>query len=154
MFPITMTFTVQDADQLAALGALFGGKQPSPAAVAQAVKETTAPKAQAAAAPAKSSTASPTTQPAAAQGASEGNVTPAATETASPTASSASSSEASASPAVDFDTLKKAFLSLSTKEGGRAKCEGVLKPHGLAKLSEAKPEQYPALLEAIKVASE
>lgn len=75
------------------------------------------------------------------------------TTQAAAAAQTASSTEASASPAVSFDQLKKAFLSLSTKEGGRAKCEGVLKPHGLGKLSEAKEEQYGALLAAIEKAS-
>ncbi len=51
--------------------------------------------------------------------------------------------------AVDFDTLKRAFLALATKDGGRARCEAVLKPFGLAKLSEAKPEHYPALMAEI-----
>lgn len=72
-------------------------------------------------------------------------------------ASSASSSAGSTSPdgaSVTFDELKKAFLTLSTKADGRAKCESVLKPFGLGKLSEAKPEQYAAVLAEIKKASE
>jgi hypothetical protein len=54
-------------------------------------------------------------------------------------------------PAVTFDEVKKAFLALS-KPKGRALCEGVLKPFGIAKLSDAKPEQYAALLAAIEQA--
>lgn len=68
-------------------------------------------------------------------------------------ATSASSSTPAASPAVTFDTLKKAFLALSTKPGGRALCEGVLKPFTLGKLSEAKEEQYAQLLVAIEQAA-
>lgn len=70
-----------------------------------------------------------------------------------PATTVAPTSVASPSAPVTFDALKKAFLQLSTKEGGRARCEGVLKPQGLAKLSEAKPEQYGALLTAINAAS-
>lgn len=71
----------------------------------------------------------------------------------SPSASTASSDKPAESPAVSFDELKKAFLALSTKPEGRAKCEAVLKPFGVAKLSEAKPEQYAAVLAAINKAS-
>lgn len=64
--------------------------------------------------------------------------------------STPSSSEPSGSPAVTFDELKKAFLALSTKAGGREKCEAVLKPFNLPKLSAASPEQYAAVMAEIK----
>jgi hypothetical protein len=67
-------------------------------------------------------------------------------------ATSASSPTPADSPAPTFDETKKAFLALSATKG-RAACEGVLKPFGIAKLSDAKPEQYAALLYAIKDAS-
>jgi hypothetical protein len=54
--------------------------------------------------------------------------------------------------AVGFETVKKAFLALSTTPGGREKCQAVIAP--LAKLSEAKPEQYAAILAKIKKAGE
>jgi hypothetical protein len=67
---------------------------------------------------------------------------------------------------VDFNTLKKAFLALSTKEGptqknakgepipyGRFMCEGVLATFGVVALSLAKPEQYADIHAAILKAS-
>lgn len=100
----------------------------------------------------KSTPASPTTQPVEAPAAGDlGNVIPAATSTASPPASTASSETSTAAP--DFETVKKAFLALSVKDGGRARCEQVLKPFALGKLSEAKPEQYGQVLDAIKKAA-
>jgi len=83
----------------------------------------------------------------------QGNGAAASPSPATDAASTASSSEPSASPAVSFDELKKAFLALSTKAGGREKCEGVLKPFNLPKLSAAAPEQYAAILAAIQKAS-
>lgn len=103
------------------------------------------------------SPASPTaasSAPAAAAPAAQGdagNATPAAGQPAA--AQTASSEKPAGAAEVSFDTLKKAFLALSTKADGRAKCENVLKPFGLAKLSEAKPEQYAAVLAAIEEAS-
>lgn len=146
MFPITISFTINNAGELAKLEALSNVATLAAPAVQE---KPAAPKSEKQSS--KPSPASPTTQPAAAPAASEGNA--AATEAPSPTASTASSSEASASPAVSFDVLKKAFLALSTKEGGRAKCEAVLKPFGLTKLSEAKEDQYGALHAAIQTAS-
>lgn len=71
------------------------------------------------------------------------------TEPAAATAQSASSE--SSAQTVTFDELKKAFLALSTKADGRAKCQAVL--GGLAKLSDAKPEQYAGILAAIEKAA-
>jgi hypothetical protein len=146
---VTLTFANE-----AELLAYFAKDKAAPA------KETAAPKASKPSAtgdttskPEKSSSpASHTTQPAAASAAeqSEGNVTTAATSTASPTASPASSE--TSTPAPDFETVKKAFLALSTKEGGRARCEAVLKPFSLNKLSEAKADQYGDILIAINKA--
>jgi hypothetical protein len=78
--------------------------------------------------------------------------TPAPTATTETPAPAESPSE-SAAEAVDFETVKKAFLKMSTMEGGRARCESVLKPFGIAKLSEAKAEQYGEILVLIKKAS-
>lgn len=52
-----------------------------------------------------------------------------------------------------FEVVKKVFLALGSKAGGRDKCMEVLTPFGLSKLSEAKPEQYAAILAALKKAS-
>lgn len=101
------------------------------------------PAAETAAAPSQASTAA----------GEQGNAAAASSAPAASDAPAVSSSEASASPEVSFEQLKKAFLGLSTKANGRALCEGVLKPFGLAKLSEAKPEQYAAVLAEIQKAS-
>ena len=98
-------------------------------------------------APSSATTAAPTAAPKQTAAAS----TPTAAPAAAP--SQASTAATDLAPEVSFDQLKKAFLGLSTKADGRAKCEGVLKPFGLAKLSEAKPEQYAAVLAAIEEAS-
>jgi hypothetical protein len=80
----------------------------------------------------------------------QGNDTPAGQPAA---ASTASSTKLDAAAAPTFDEVKKAFLALSTKPNGRALCEGVLKPFALAKLTEAKVEQYGALKAAIDKAA-
>jgi len=120
-----------------------------PAATAAQTAAATAP-AGASASPTAASSAGSAAAPAA-----QGEAGNAASAAGSPAAaaSPASSSTPAASPEVTFDMLKKAFLALSTKADGRAKCEGVLKPFGLAKLSEAKPEQYAAVLAEINKAS-
>ena len=151
MFPITITVTINSADELLKVQSAVALASSNVAA------QTTAPKVEKPAAPksekasTKSTPASPTTQPVAANAANDtvGNATPAATETASPTASSAQSEGS----IVDFETVKKAFLALSVKEGGRARCEQVLKPFSLGKLSEAKTEQYGQILQAIHKAA-
>lgn len=102
-------------------------------------------------APAKKSAPAATTTAAASSPSTAEKAAPVPT-TVESTSSSAEPST-SAAPGVSFDELKKAFLSLSTKTGGRTLCEGVLKPLGLGKLSEAKPEQYAALLDAINKAA-
>lgn len=111
-----------------------------------------------------SPTAAPSAQPAAAAAAKgeAGNVAAASPSPAAAAASTASTSAPSPSAAtagngegVTFDVLKKAFLALSSKANGRALCEGVLgtvEPK-LGKLSEAKPEQYAGLMDAIKKAA-
>jgi hypothetical protein len=97
-------------------------------------------------------TTAPSAQPAAVVGAGEaGNAHVAAPQGGS-SAQTASTDKQSASPEVTFDVLKKAFLALSTKAAGREKCEAVLKPFGLAKLSAATPEQYAAVLAEIEKA--
>src|SRR5205085_3905837 len=118
------------------------GKAPA-ANDAAPVKETTAGKPKPAATPAPAaatasagSSATPTVassaQAAAAPAAGEaGNA--AVAQTAEASAPAASPATPAASPEVTFDALKKAFLALSTKAGGRALCEGVLKPFSLAK---------------------
>jgi hypothetical protein len=67
---------------------------------------------------------------------------------AEPVAAAAPASIAAAD-VVAFEDLKKAFLALSSKKG-RPGCEAVLKPFGVAKLSELAPEQYGEALELIK----
>jgi hypothetical protein len=68
-------------------------------------------------------------------------------------ATAASSGTPVESRSVSFDEVKKAFLALSTKPNGRALCEGVLKPFNLGKLSEAKADQYGAVLVEIQKAA-
>jgi len=68
-------------------------------------------------------------------------------------AGNASSTKPSAEAALNFDKdVKKPFLELNSKKG-RPACEAVLKEFGLAKLSEATPEQYAQLKVAIKKAA-
>lgn len=141
-----------NAPTFGALGAIVERLQAandSPAAAAAPGKSKPAATA------AGTSAATPTAAPsaAAAPAPAAGDAGNASTPAASPPASTASSSAASGSSEVSFDSLKKAFLGLSTKAGGRALCEGVLRPYGLAKLSEAKPEQYAAILKAIEEAA-
>jgi hypothetical protein len=154
MFPISITFTINSADELAKLESVFTPGTTAPKSAAAPAAASGKATVKESAAPSKTADEStPAVQTAAAQPqastAAEGNAAAAPSAQEATAASAASSAE----PEVDFDTLKKAFLALSTKDGGRAKCEGVLKPHGLAKLSEAKPEQYGALLTAIHQAS-
>jgi hypothetical protein len=127
MFPVTIT--LHNAAQFSTVMAALGYTAELPA------------KTEAAAAPAPKPPAivAPTAAPQA----------PAAT---SPESNAASPSEPAA-VVVTFDALKNAFLALSTKAGGRALCEGVLKPLGLAKLSEAQEEQYGPLLAAIEASA-
>lgn len=114
------------------------------------------PPASAATAPAGSpatQTAAPSAPPAAASAAGEqGNAAAASPSPASAAASNVSSSAPSESPAVSFDEVKKAFLGLSSSKG-RAACEKVLALFGLAKLSDAKPEQHANVLAEIKKAA-
>ena len=135
MFPVTITIS-NIADLQKVQSVLF------PITAVAEVKE--APAKKPAPAPAAASNPTPAAAPASA---------PTSAEVGNASTGSSPKPEESAAPGVTFDVLKKAFLSLSTKEGGRAKCEGVLKPHGLAKLSEAKEDQYAAILAAIEKAS-
>jgi hypothetical protein len=131
MFPVTIT--LQNAAQLTAVMQALGASSVT-------FDESTKVKSD----PAKK----PTPAPAATTAAGASSQTTAATPASAPT-----TAPESAAPGVTFDVLKKAFLALSTKAGGRALCEGVLKPHALAKLSDAKEEQYGALLDAINKAA-
>jgi hypothetical protein len=168
-----------NAPTLAALSDVVGKLQATEAAndTPQVQSGKPAPAAKAAAPPAQPQTAGQSASAAAAQAGDAGNASastatpasaqPAASGSASAgeagnaaaaagpvaAAPTASSSTPAASPEVTFEVLKKAFLSLSTKAGGRALCEGVLKPFALAKLSEAKPEQYAAVLAQIEKAA-
>ena len=142
-----------EAPSMSALGEIVGKLQPT-----EAANDSVAPgksKPAAATAPAgkaATQTAAPSAPAAAAPAAGDaGNDAAAAGPAAA--ASTASSSTPAESPEVSFEVLKKAFLALSTKADGRAKCESVLKPFGVAKLSESKPEQYAAVLAAIEAAS-
>jgi hypothetical protein len=163
-----------EAPSMSALGEIVGKLEAAndPVAPGKSGKAATAPAGQAASQTAASSApaavakaagdagnAASTSTPATVQGAAAGSAAGEAGNVAgggqSAPASTASSDTPAASPAVTFEALKKAFLALSTKADGRAKCEAVLasvdpKP---ARLSEAKPEQYAALLAAIEKAS-
>lgn len=99
-----------------------------------------------------STTTAPSAQHAAAVAAGDAGNAHAAAHQGGTSAQPASTDKPSASPEVTFDVLKKAFLALSTKAAGREKCEAVLKPFGLAKLSAATPEQYAAVLTEIEKA--
>lgn len=122
---------------------------------------TAAPSAPAAAAPAagdagnaSASTSTPASAPAAASGSApageQGNGASTAAAPAGSSQAQAPAPAASVGEAVSFDDLKKAFLALPTKAGGREKCEAVLKPFNLPKLSAASPEQYAAVMAEIK----
>lgn len=144
-----------NAPTLADLSTVVGKLQPTEAANDTGKPAKPAAAAKATAGASASPTAAPSAQTAAAPAAQgeAGNAAQAAGPSAA--VSPASSSAQGASGEVTFEQVKKAFLALSTKADGRAKCEAVLatvdpKP---ARLSEAKPEQYPALLKAIEEAS-
>lgn len=153
------------APTLADLSQVVGKLQP-PEAANDAVAVTPAgqvvgkPKPAAATAPAgkpASQTTEPSAQAAAAQAAQgdAGNATPAGQAADASTASStkpegAAAGSLPADPDEAFKVLKKAFLGLSTKADGRAKCEAVNKKFGVAKLSDNKPENYAAVLAAIE----
>lgn len=136
------------APSLSALQQVVGKLQPTEAANEGNVKPVaaTAP----AGSPATQTTAPSATTAAAPAAGDAGNASTAGPAAA---ASPASSPKPEAAPEVTFDVVKKAFLALSTKADGRSKCEAVLKPFKVAKLSEAKPEQYAAVLEAIEKAA-
>jgi hypothetical protein len=129
------------------------GAAPSQATTAAPVD---APKQTAAASTPAAETAAPPSQASTAAG-EAGNADAAAPQggtSAQPASSqpSTASAETAGGEPVTFDVLKKAFLALSTKAAGREKCEAVLKPFGLAKLSAATPEQYAAVLAEIEKA--
>lgn len=155
MFP--MTITIHTAKELQLVAAALNAEVPvagKPASAASGpgtAKDSAAPEKTAKdPSPAAASAAGASSPSTAAT--SEGNAAAASSTPAAAGASTASSSGGAASPEVSFEQVKKAFLALSTKPGGRALCEGVLKPFGLAKLSEAKAEQYAAVLTAINKA--
>lgn len=123
-------------------------------AIAALAKLEAKPEKEAAAPVEKSKPAATTASPAPGPRTAEAAVAAAPEKTAAEPSPAAASAEAQpqASTAVTFDELKKAFLGLSTKAGGRALCESVLSPFKLAKLSEAKPEQYGDILGLINKA--
>ena len=145
MFPVTIT--LHDAAQL---NAVMHALSPTTAAPKSASAASGPVTAKASAAPEKMAAVQ---NLAAASAETAHQASTAATTEAGNAAAAPSAPEAPAASPVSFDVLKKAFLSLSTKPEGRSKCEGVLKPLGLAKLSEAKEGQYAALLDAINKAS-
>lgn len=71
-----------------------------------------------------------------------------ATATAQPIAPAVAAPEQKAAPSVKFDDLKNQFLALVNTN--REKAVGILSGFGLAKLSEAKPEQYGEIFAAIQ----
>lgn len=68
--------------------------------------------------------------------------------TAQPTAPAADAPEQKAAATVTFDILKTQFLALVN--ANREKAVGILKGFGLAKLSDAKPEQYGEIFAAVQ----
>ena len=81
--------------------------------------------------------------------------TKAAEKTTTTTAPAAPATPAADAPknespaAVTFDQVKEVFLKLGNSKDGRARCEAVLKPYGVVKLSLAKPADLPAIFEAL-----
>lgn len=134
MFPITLT--IHNREQLDAVLSVMTPAETSSGShitnTGQVVKETTAK---------KPSSATPARTEPTASGAADdaqGKTGGASAQAAGSVAAEPQVSTA----ATDFETLKKAFLALSTKPDGRTKCEAVLKPFNAAKLSALKPEQY------------
>lgn len=159
MSTATITFDISDESAIqraiSTLQRIAGNVLPAPAPAAASGQRTAkagaAPSPTAgASSPTAASAATPSQASTAATG-DTGNGAAAAGPAAA--ATTASSAKPDAAPEVTFDSLKKAFISLSTKPNGRALCEGVLKPLSLGKLSEAKPEQYAQLMTAIEKAS-
>lgn len=71
-----------------------------------------------------------------------------ATVTAQPTAPAAAAPEQKAAATVTFDDLKTHFLALVSTN--REKAVGILSGFGIAKLTEAKPEQYGEIFAAVQ----
>lgn len=71
-----------------------------------------------------------------------------ATATAQPTAPAADAHEQKAAAIVTFDDLKTHFLALVNTN--REKAVGILSGFGIAKLTEAKPEQYGEIFAAVQ----
>lgn len=141
---LTLTFQFNDIAAAAALLAKLNGTELGAVQVKEAAAPAPTPAATVAASPAPSPRTAEVVEAAAPA------KTAAESAPAAPSAETApQASTAATDTPVTFDELKRAFLSLSTKPGGRALCEGVLKPFGLAKLSEAKPEQYSAVMAQI-----
>jgi len=147
---LTLTFQFNDIAAAAALLAKLNGTELGAVQVKEAAAPAPLPKP--APTPAATVAASPAPSPRTAEVVEAAAPAKTAAESA-PAAPSAETAPQASTAATDtpvtFDELKRAFLSLSTKPGGRALCEGVLKPFGLAKLSEAKPEQYSAVMAQI-----
>jgi len=141
---LTLTFQFNDIAAAAALLAKLNGTELGDVQVKEAAAPAPTPAATVAVSPAPSPRTAEVVEAAAPA------KTAAESAPAAPSAETApQASTAATDTPVTFDELKRAFLGLSTKPGGRALCEGVLKPFGLAKLSEAKPDQYSAVMAQI-----
>lgn len=122
-----------------------GAANDTPAPASGKSKPAAAPAQTAAATAPAGKPATQTTEPSAPAAAAQaaqgeaGNATPAGQAA---DASTASSTKPEGEAAVTFGALKKAFLALSTKADGRAKCEAVLKPFNLTKLSDSLPSEH------------
>jgi hypothetical protein len=72
----------------------------------------------------------------------------------SPSAGSAVAEQRPSTAANDipFEELKKVFLALGATTGGREKCEAILKPFGVERLSKVDPSRYAEVMAALKAA--
>jgi hypothetical protein len=148
----TLTITLDLADksgieQLIHNLSLLLGKTPPAPAPAGAAGKITAP---AGAARSQTGGASAQQGSTAATGGEAGNAAQGAGQAAG--ATGASSSTPGESPSVTFDAVKSALLGLVAKKQ-RPAGEAVLKEFNLAKLSDAKPEQYAQLKAALDKAA-
>lgn len=124
MFPITLTFTAVDANQLMLISAAI-------ATVTQGAADATSP---IAATPIPEQPSPVTFSPSA--------ETVVAQQPAPGPAPSAQADPGAAATPVTFEEVKKPLLALSNRAGGRDKCVAILTSFGVEKLSALKPEQF------------
>lgn len=146
MFP--MTLTIHDRAQLDAVLAALGVVAPKRADLAVVKTEAAPP-----ATTAKTERAKPkqaANEPAPVAPAQSPEPAPAAAAPAS--APAAPAAPAPTAPAVPYEEVKAAVFSLAGNKG-RDAVTAVLSKFGLASAKDAKPEQYPEILAAVKAAS-